>query len=87
MFPAMTYFRTGGHYHRPWKLNCRVRNGNECGLPGIVTGIRYEGLWTFATRMSIGVIRAVQLLGKVQLKIAGDAVASDQDQSGQAFTR
>ena len=38
LIPAITYFRTGGHYHRPWKLNCRVRNGNECGLPGMVTG-------------------------------------------------
>lgn len=38
MIPAITYFRTCGHYHRPGKLNCRVRNGNECGLPGIVTG-------------------------------------------------
>ena len=28
--PAMTYFHTFRHYHRPWWLNCRVRNGNEC---------------------------------------------------------
>lgn len=87
MFPAITYFRTGGHYHRPWKLNCRVRNGNECDLPGIVTGIRHDRLSTIATRISIGVIRMAQLLGKVHVWIAGDAVASDQDQSGQAFTR
>lgn len=40
MFPAITYFRTGGHYHRPQKLNGRVRNGNVCGLLGMVTGIR-----------------------------------------------
>ena len=38
MNPAMTYFRTGGHYHRPQKLNCRVRNGNECFLQGMFTG-------------------------------------------------
>ena len=36
--PAITYFRTGGHYHRPRELNHRVRNGNGCGLPSIVTG-------------------------------------------------
>ncbi len=29
-----------GYYHRPWKLNGRVRNGNGCGLPGMVTGRR-----------------------------------------------
>ena len=40
MFPAITYFRTGGHYHRPCKLNGRVRNGNVCFLAGKVTGIR-----------------------------------------------
>ena len=34
----MTYFRTGGHYHRLWKLNGRVRNGDVCFLPDIVTG-------------------------------------------------
>ncbi len=38
MIPAITYFRAGMHYHRPWKLNGRVRNGNVCGLPSIVTG-------------------------------------------------
>ena len=38
MIPAITYFRTGRHYHRPRELNCRVRNGNECDLPGKVTG-------------------------------------------------
>ena len=38
MIPAITYFRTGRHYHRPRELNCRVRNGNECGLLGKVTG-------------------------------------------------
>lgn len=26
------------HYHRPRKLNDRVRDGNGCGLPGMVTG-------------------------------------------------
>ena len=26
------------HYHRPWLLNGRVRNGNGCGQPGMVTG-------------------------------------------------
>ena len=36
--PAVTYFRTCGHYHRPQELNCRVRNGNECGLLGKFTG-------------------------------------------------
>ena len=34
----MTYFRTGGHYHRLQKLNCRVRNGNECFLQDVFTG-------------------------------------------------
>ena len=38
MIPAITYFRTGRHYHRLQELNCRVRNGNECGLLDIVTG-------------------------------------------------
>ena len=36
--PAITYFRTCGHYHRPCELNDRVRNGNECDLAGKVTG-------------------------------------------------
>ena len=26
------------HYHRLWKLNCRVRDGNGCDLPDMVTG-------------------------------------------------
>lgn len=38
MIPAITYFRTCRHYHRPQELNCRVRNGNECGLLGKFTG-------------------------------------------------
>ena len=45
MIPAITYFRTGRHYHRPQELNCRVRNGNECDILGKVTGklrMRYE---------------------------------------------
>ena len=36
--PAMTYFRTFGHYHRPQLLNGRVRNGNACFQLGMVTG-------------------------------------------------
>lgn len=36
----MTYFRTFRHYHRPWQLNGRVRNGNACDLPSVVTGNR-----------------------------------------------
>lgn len=31
-----TYFRTGRHYHRLWKLNYCVRNGNRCFLPDMV---------------------------------------------------
>ena len=38
--PAMTYFRTFRHYHRPEELNGRVRNGNVCFLLGKVTGKR-----------------------------------------------
>lgn len=34
----MTYFRAGGHYHRPRELNGRVRNGNACDLTRKVTG-------------------------------------------------
>ena len=34
----MTYFRAGGHYHRPRELNGRVRNGNGCFLTRKVTG-------------------------------------------------
>lgn len=26
------------HYHRLWKLNCRVRDGNGCDLPDMITG-------------------------------------------------
>ena len=36
--PAITYFRTFGHYHRPRLLNGSVRNGNACFQPGMVTG-------------------------------------------------
>ena len=42
MVPAITYFRTFQHYHRPEKLNDRVRNGNVCFLLGKVTGERAE---------------------------------------------
>ncbi len=42
MVPAITYFRTFQHYHRPEELNDRVRNGNECFPPGKVTGKRQE---------------------------------------------
>ena len=31
-----TYFRAGGHYHRPEKLNYCVRDGNRCDLSGMV---------------------------------------------------
>ena len=31
-----TYFRAGGHYHRPRKLNYCVRYGNRCDLSGVV---------------------------------------------------
>jgi hypothetical protein len=44
MVPAITYFRTFRHYHRPEKLNNRVRNGNVCFLLGKVTGDR-PGHW------------------------------------------
>ena len=37
-YPAITYSRAKGHYHRPWMLNGRVRNGNGCDQPGMVTG-------------------------------------------------
>lgn len=47
----MTYFRTLRHYHRPWQLNGRVRNGNACGLPSMVTGIRSGGDQTDAARL------------------------------------
>lgn len=31
-------------YHRPWMLNGRVRNGNGCGHPGMLTGsfLKYQ---------------------------------------------
>ena len=35
--PAITYSRGGCHYHRPWMLNGRVRNGNGCDHPGMLT--------------------------------------------------
>ena len=40
--PALTYFRTE-HYHRPWLLDCRVRNGNGYFQPGMGTGSRIGG--------------------------------------------
>src|ERR1700676_2270411 len=36
--PAITYSRANRHYHGPWMLNGRVRNGNGCGHPGMLTG-------------------------------------------------
>ena len=36
--PAITDSRASRHYHRPWMLNGRVRNGNGCGHPGLLTG-------------------------------------------------
>ena len=47
----MTYFRTFRHYHRPWQLNGRVRNGNACDLPSKVTGIRDGGGQADVTRL------------------------------------
>jgi hypothetical protein len=35
--PAITYSRAIWHYHRPWMLNGRVRNGNGCDHPGMLT--------------------------------------------------
>jgi hypothetical protein len=35
--PAITYSRVKRHYHRPWMLNGRVRNGNGCDHPGMLT--------------------------------------------------
>src|SRR5262245_50047704 len=32
-----TYFRAGGHYHRPEKLNDCVRNGDRCDLFSMFT--------------------------------------------------
>ena len=48
----MTYSRTSRHCHRPRMLNGRVRNGNGCGHPGLLTGksplqiadCRFDGL-------------------------------------------
>ena len=36
----MTDSRASRHYHRPRMLNGRVRNGNGCSHPGLVTGRR-----------------------------------------------
>ena len=35
--PAITYSRACRHYHWPWMLNGRVRNGNGCDHPGMFT--------------------------------------------------
>lgn len=37
LIPAITYSRGGCHYHRPRMLNGRVRNGNGCDHPGMLT--------------------------------------------------
>ena len=45
--PAMTYSRVQRHYHGPWMLNGRVRNGNGCDHPGKLTGkLRVIRWWT-----------------------------------------
>src|SRR4051794_10091937 len=36
--PGNDLLSRGKHYHRPRMLNGRVRNGNGCGHPGLVTG-------------------------------------------------
>src|SRR5262249_37744130 len=36
--PAITDSRGRSHYHGPRMLNGRVRNGNGCGHPGLLTG-------------------------------------------------
>jgi hypothetical protein len=41
--PAMTYSRGGSHYHGPRMLNGRVRKGNGCGHPGVLTGKYQDG--------------------------------------------
>ena len=72
----MTYFRTGGHYHRPCELNGRVRNGNGCFLTGKVTG------------KSAGA-RSPALSGKWQKSKWSNRLLMEQavNQSGQAFAR
>ncbi len=40
------------YYHRLWKLNGRVRKGNGCGLPDMVTGKRAAGGEACDTRLS-----------------------------------
>jgi hypothetical protein len=55
----MTYFRAFRHYHRPWQLNGRVRNGNACDLPSVVTGNRSAGRQAGRTRMYALVIAGV----------------------------
>src|SRR5207244_11729030 len=52
--PAITYSRGRSHYHWPWMLNGRVRNGNGCGHPGKLTGIA-------AARRSAGTAAEYQL--------------------------
>jgi hypothetical protein len=55
--PAMTYSRGGCHYHRPWMLNGRVRKGNGCGHPGMLTEKLLAGMPT--NRHSSGYINKV----------------------------
>src|ERR1700722_3716311 len=44
-------------YHRPWMLNGRVRNGNGCGHPGMLTGRRMR-IWVHVSTKRI-VVEAV----------------------------
>ena len=45
-------------YHRPWMLNGRVRNGNGCGHPGMLTGSsephRLEGVAAYRNKVTVG---------------------------------
>lgn len=71
--PAITYFRAGGHYHRLWKLNYRVRNGNGCILPDILTGATCRtGRPQTSWGMSAGILDSSQHRQKLVDKRQGE---------------
>ena len=93
----MTYFRAGGHYHRPQELNDRVRNGNAWCLLGKVTGKQqvrqpepHSPVGIKMAAVSSGPHEPLKLrpgFRPVTVRPAGAERGRGKNQSGQAFVR
>ena len=80
------------HYHRLWKLNYRVRDGNGCDLPDMVTGY-FRSPGPQDRRPSISEGRGITPQGNIVgrgvgiIRRGGWFNSQALDTSGQAFVR